>query len=392
MIEITNEMEEFITSDVQQAQVEAIRKHGGNLRAAARDLGMHHSSLQGMVKRLTDRAARRGWSPEHDMTRPVPEGFGIKRHSRNYVDGILKQEWVISTPDAEARYKLICDVFENMSKELPAKPKIKGPKLKANASNLCNLYTFTDYHMGMLAWHKEGGADWDLNIAKKMLGDLFEAMVDASPKARVAVINQMGDFLHSDGIMPVTPTSGHIVDMDGRFGKVVDATIEVLQQLVDRALETHEEVHVIMAEGNHDITSSIWLRKMFKALYRNNPRVTINDSELPYYVFPWGKTLLGFHHGHLSKNGSLPLFFAANYRELWGAATKVYIHTGHRHHREEKEFPGALVVQHPTIAARDAYAARGGWLSERMAQCITYHVKFGEVGRNVITPEMLVED
>jgi hypothetical protein len=36
------------------------------------------------------------------------------------------------------------------------------------------------------------------------------------------------------------------------------------------------------------------------------------------------------------------------------------------------------VIQHPTIAARDAYAARGGWLSERAAVAITYHARFGQ--------------
>ena len=33
--------------------------------------------------------------------------------------------------------------------------------------------------------------------------------------------------------------------------------------------------------------------------------------ELPYYAIEWGKTLLGFHHGHLRKNEQLPALFAA---------------------------------------------------------------------------------
>ena len=46
------------------------------------------------------------------------------------------------------------------------------------------------------------------------------------------------------------------------------------------------------------------------------------------------------------------------------------------------------VVQHSTIVARDAYAARGGWMSERTMKAITYHSIFGEVGRITVTPEM----
>ena len=41
--------------------------------------------------------------------------------------------------------------------------------------------------------------------------------------------------------------------------------------------------------------------------------------------------------------------------------------------------------------ARDAYAARGGWHSERQATSITYHSRWGQVARHTVTPEMLDE-
>ena len=48
-----------------------------------------------------------------------------------------------------------------------------------------------------------------------------------------------------------------------------------------------------------------------------------------------------------------------------------------------------MVVQHATIAARDAYAARGGWIAERKIKAIIYHTAFGEVSTVTCTPEML---
>jgi hypothetical protein len=126
-------------------------------------------------------------------------------------------------------------------------------------------------------------------------------------------------------------------------------------------------------------------------LYENEPRVTVNDSETPYYIYQHGNTLLGFHHGHLKKTQSLPGLFAASYRKQWGASSKVYIHTGHRHHVEEREHDGAKIIQHATIAARDSYAARYGFVSEREMSSITYHAAFGQVARNTVTPEMLQE-
>ena len=215
------------------------------------------------------------------------------------------------------------------------------------------------------------------------------ALVDGSPRSRAAIVNIQGDFLHYDGLVAVTPLHGHPLDADSRFGKVVDVAIRLIRHLVAQALGKHDEVTLLIAEGNHDIASSVWLRKLFSALYENEPRVTVHDSELPYYAIQWGKVMLGFHHGHLSKNAQLPALFAAQFRQMWGQCDKVAIHTGHRHHREIKEHPGAEVIQHPTLAARDAYAARGGWWSERKITAITYAKDFGEVASNTVTPEML---
>jgi hypothetical protein len=154
----------------------------------------------------------------------------------------------------------------------------------------------------------------------------------------------------------------------------------VVRLLVD--LEA-EKVILLLAEGNHDPASSVWLQTMFSALYEHEPRIEVVQTPLPYYALRHGKTALFFHHGHKKKVESLPLLFAALFPDHWGKTTKRYAHTGHLHHLHEKEHPGLKLMQHPTIAARDAHAARGGWLSERQATVITYHSEFGEVDHHV---------
>jgi hypothetical protein len=277
--------------------------------------------------------------------------------------------------------------FEALSAKLPRIAPMAPPK--AVVDDLCNLYTFTDYHMGMLAWHREGGADWDLAIAERTLMAAFRAMVAQSPRAHTAVINLQGDFLHTDGLVPETPGHKHVLDADSRYPKIVEAAIRSIRQLVSLALDRHQEVRMILAEGNHDESGSVWLRGMFSVFYGDEPRVSVDTAALPFYTFVWGDTFLGFHHGHKVKNEALPLLFAAQFRKEWGQTSKAYIHCGHRHHVDEKEYNGALVIQHPTLAARDAYAARGGWIAERAAQSITYSKRFGQAGRVFVCPEML---
>lgn len=371
----------------QAEYIDAVNKHGG-YRQAARALGVTHPQLMRTINAVRIRASLQGFSPQHDMTRTVPEPFFVKGVSTYYnKEGKPVGQWVKSQADVEARKEIIKQAFEAMAEDLPRLKPIKAPK--QTKKHLCNMITLTDTHVGMLAWHKETGADWDLKIAEATLVACFEHMIDAAPDAEVCLINQLGDFLHSDGLLPVTPNSGHILDTDGRFSKIVQTAIRIIRRIVDVALMKHKHVVLLLAEGNHDLTSSIWLRCMFKALYENEPRIQVIDTELPYYAYKHGETMLAFHHGHLSKNDALPLIFAATYPEIWGATRKRYCHTGHRHHVEEKEHAGMTVVQHPTLAARDAYAARGGWISERQASVITYHDQFGQVARNTVTPEMV---
>jgi hypothetical protein len=159
--------------------------------------------------------------------------------------------------------------------------------------------------------------------------------------------------------------------------------------MIAYALSKHKIFHLLIVEGNHDECSSVWLRQMFAAMYEDEPRMTVNDSELPYYVYQHGDVMLAFHHGHKIKNEQLPGLFAAQFPKMWGACTHRHAHTGHRHHADEKEYSGMTVTQHPTLSARDAYAARGGWIADRAAMSITYHKRFGQYSRAFVTPEML---
>lgn len=374
-------------TETQRRHIEAVLNNG-SIQAAGRALKINPSVISRSISAVMGKAAIAGYSPQHDMNKTVPSGYIVKGVSTYYdEDGKPRGQWVKSSLEQNQRELIIREAFESMAQDLPRLKPSKPPKVSVN--ELCNLYVMTDCHVGMLAWHKESGDDWDLKIAEKTLVGCFEQMVMSSPRASVGVVAQLGDWLHSDGILPVTPTSHNILDQDGRFSKIVQASVRILRHLIDFALSRHDKVVVLMAEGNHDMSSSIWLRTMFNALYEKNKRVEVIDSEMPYYVHQHGQTMLAFHHGHLKKNDHLPLLFASQFPKVWGETAKRYCHTGHRHHVEEKEHNGMTVIQHPTLAARDAYASRGGWVAERQVSAITYHKTFGQVAKITITPEML---
>ena len=371
----------------QRETLEAIDRLG-SARAASIELGMNIGGASETYLAVKKKAAKKGYAPEHDFTRPVPDGYVAKGVSTYYnAEGKPAGQWVKASLSYQALAEAMREAIDGFKDEIPPAVSIVAPA--ASEEHLCNLYTFTDYHLGMLAWHKEGGNDWNLSLAEQTIIAALVQMVNQSPNAHTAVVNIQGDFLHTDGKMPVTPTSKHVLDADSRFPKIRRAAIRIIRSLVAICLQRHQEVYLIIAEGNHDEESAGWLADLFAVHYEDEPRVTVNDSVLPFYVFEWGSTMLGIHHGHKVKNESLPLLFAAQFPQQWGRTTRREIHCGHRHHRDEKEYNGVTVVQHPTLAARDAYAARGGWIADRAAWAITYHKKYGAVGRVMITTEML---
>lgn len=371
----------------QSEYIDAINEYGG-FRSAARALNINHSPLVEAIKLLRRRAATSGYAPEQDMVRPVPEPFIVRGVSTYYnAEGKASGQWVKSKIDDSKLQEMMTAVIEGMKDDIPRLTALPAPAL--GNDNLLNCYVITDYHLGMLAWDEEAGENWDLDIAQALVVKWFEQAIAQSPNADTAVFAQLSDFLHFDGLDAVTPASKHLLDVDTRFAKVVRSAIRVLRTVIDMLLAKHQNVHIIMADANHDPVSQIWLREWFSVLYENEPRITVDKSPNPYNAYEFGKTALFFHHGHKRKVSNVSEVFAGQFREMFGRTKHAYAHMGHYHSIDVKENNLMIVEQHRTLAPGDAYSARGGWLSGRDAKVITYSKQFGEVSRLTINSDML---
>lgn len=367
--------------------IEAINTEGSHGKAA-KALGVCKGTVQAAVVSLKRKSAKYGFSPEHDMTRSVPEPFVVRGISTYYnKDGKPSGQWVKSRVDDDKLQEIMREAIEAMKEEIPRLHPLDPPA--SFNHHLLNCYVITDYHLGMLSWKEETGDDWDIKIAEDLIVKWFKQAVAQSPNSKQAIFAQLSDFLHFDGMDAVTPASKHLLDVDTRFAKLVRSAIRVLRIVIDMLLAKHEQVHIIMADANHDPVSQIWLREWFSVLYENEPRITVDKSPSPYNAFEWGATALFFHHGHKRKVANVSEVFASQFREIYGRTKYAYAHMGHLHHLDIKENSMMIVEQHRTLAPADAYAARGGWLSGRDAKVITYSSIYGEVSRISINSDML---
>jgi len=76
-------LRQYCFTDRQRQVLDAIQECGSQ-RKAATSLGIGPSAIQGHIYTIKRAAAKQGWSPDHDMTNSVPEGFHVKGVSTLY--------------------------------------------------------------------------------------------------------------------------------------------------------------------------------------------------------------------------------------------------------------------------------------------------------------------
>lgn len=306
-------------------------------------------------------------------------------------DGRVVQDWIRAMPDEAQREAAMRAFVEALKDDLPrAEPVLPIPR--SNADRV-NQFTVTDYHFGMMSWGEEtGGADWDLNLQKQLWCKWWSYAIAQSPEADTAILAQLGDLVHFDGLKAITPAHGHVLDSDSRFSKIVRTVIWCMRFAVRELLKKHQHVHLIFSDANHDEAGEVWMREMFAAHFEDEPRVTVDRSPGSFNVFEWGLTSLFYHHGHKKKFKDVDTTWVGRFREVFGRTKFSYGHTGHLHSDEMfTSNTGVKVERHETLAAPSSYEANAGYNSGRSAKVITYSKRFGQVGRNIITPEMVME-
>lgn len=362
--------------------IEALQTMSG--RAAAEHLGIDSRTLWRRKALL----AKRGFSPEHGLRELYPEGFRMGKVTiQRNAGGDIERTWERMCEDKDRQRELFEASCKAAVKDLPVvvPKKAKGEYL----DHLLTCYPIGDPHFGEYIWGDECGKDWDLTIAERVHCGAMASLVSAAPATERAVIINLGDAAHYDSMIAVTPRSGHHLDADSRYAKMVDVLIMAMRQCVESALAKHRYVHVVHVIGNHDETGAVWLSRLFDHLYSKEPRVTVETTPSVFSYYRWGKTLIGMHHGHTAKADKLPGVMATDRAQDWGETTHRYWYTGHIHHESKKEYPGCMVESFNTLAPGDSYAHSGGWRSRQNMKCIVLHKEHGEVARHTVNPDML---
>lgn len=373
-------LDEFCT--VRQLDyVQAIRETG-SVYAAARKLGLRSQVLHYGLKLAKAKAAKRGHSPAHDMTKTVPEGFTVKGVSTYYdQDGKPRGQWVKSSADEAKREEYVRACLAAMAEDVRGLAPIQ-PGPKHYDKDLICVIPMGDPHFGMYAWAKEAGADFDTETAKRLTLGAVDRLMHVTPSAATCVILPLGDVFHANDQTNQTPAHRHQLDVDSRFVRVLQIGILAFRHAILRALQKHKKVIVRFVSGNHD-PQAVWaLAYATSAYFENDARVEVDLSPSKFWFYRFGKVLIGSTHGDSVKPDALEGVMASDRAEDWGATKYRYWYTGHIHSSNKKEFRGCVWESFRTLAAQDAYAAGHGYRAGRDMLAIVHHRDYGEVERH----------
>lgn len=378
-----------LATDAELEYIEALEKHGTQ-RAAAASLGKSRSALWSAMENLKRRVAKRGYSPEHNLTNPVPDGFMLERATLQYRDGEVANKWIKLKIDGERQWEIMQEAVRNLCADVePVEPKSAPGN---EESDIIPWFQIGDAHLGMLAYEEEVGHNFDTDIAERELKAAMAMLIDMTPKTQRCVIQDLGDFTHYENEQGTTEASGHALDCDTRYNRMIRVYARIMRFIVDYALERYDAVDVIINQGNHSRKNDHWMAMTLDILYENEPRLTVLNNSSVFIPYRMGNTFVMSHHSDKCKPARLAEVMATDFPEDWGESTYRYIDIGHIHHKmQAKEHPGVIIESWNQLAPSDKFAHDGGWRSRSMLTAVFRSKTYGEVGR-VTLPVEAVKD
>ncbi|WP_375462967.1 metallophosphoesterase [uncultured Methylobacterium sp.] len=248
--------------------------------------------------------------------------------------------------------------------------------------DLLTVYVISDLHLGMMAHAPECGEDYDLKIAADMIRREVGRLLTMGPPSKHAVLLFLGDYFHMNDQKNATPRSGHTLDVDGRWRKVYGVGARVAVELSRAVAERHQEVEVAFLPGNHDEDAALTLAVALELYFEDHDRITVAAGSGIHWFRRFGRCLLGATHGHTMKPDRMAMMLATDRPRDWGETDHRHFFFGHIHHETAKEVGPVRVESFTSPAAKDAYAAAGGYRSNRSVNAVTFHADDGEVCRH----------
>ena len=359
----------------QQEALDVLKAHSGNVTHAAEAMGVARTAFQKLISR-----ARANADPAIEAamqaakTGLIPGAVWIKTGKDE--DGVSRSVYL--RPPVEAETDMLERIRAAVEGIEPAPP---VPPVEISDADLLTVYPIADAHIGMMAWGKETGEDYDTAKGVRRVREWVAKAVAASPPSETAIILDVGDYTHANDDTNQTPANKHSLSVDTRHFRTLDMGIDALGSAIESARLKHRRVIVRVLPGNHNPESYKTIMFALAERYRNEPAVEVQKVPGEFFTHEFGRVMIAAHHGDKAKADRLVHFVADEAAEMWGRTKHRYLFTGHLHHHRSQDIGGMRWEQLRAVTARDAYAVSHAYSARAQLSGITYHREHGEVQR-----------
>lgn len=372
----------------QSEYIDLLNEMGG-ARAVARFLGINNSAVCRGIQAVKVKAAAHGYSPAHGLNSPVPEPFIAKGHSTleriDKVTGERTQvlQWTKTRLDDQLWAE---SIKEGISAFLEETPQLDVPAAPLDYdTDIIPWIQIGDAHLGLLCHAAEVNENFDLKIAERELLTAIGMLIEGLPTCERLVINDLGDFTHYENFSGTTEASGHALDYDTRFPKMVKVYSRVMRAIVEMALAKARHVDVIVNQGNHSRTNDIWMAELLEVAYGHTGRVHVLNNGNVFIGYRMGNTLVMTHHSDKCRPKDLIGVLITDFRRDFGETEFHYIDIGHIHHGMSfKEHPSVQLESWNHLAASDKWAHDTGYRARKSITMVLRSRKYGEIGRRML--------
>lgn len=350
---------------------ELVEKHG-SVTEAAKAAGIPRTTLQSRYNKYratkdVDPAVSEGMRAVG--TQMVPQLVWAKTKSE---DGTSYSALLKPVRPEEDPGDIAERIAERLNNVRPA-PAIHRPK--ATRSDLRTFIPVFDVHLSMRV------GSYGTAEAVQRLTEGSTDLLERSPPAECTIILNGGDFSHQNDPSNLTPQSKHPLPVDAEYDDTTDVATDVTAVMIDRALTHSDHVIYKALRGNHDPQTARILRAALRQRYRNESRVTIEDSGLDFFAHEWSGNLICAHHGDIRrKPQDIVLGFASKYAEAWGRTVYRDLWTGHLHHVKVLEFAGMTTNQVRAVCPADRHSDENLFSSQSEMIAVTYRQGGGRYG------------
>jgi len=365
-------------TDEMYFEAKALVDEYGSIAAAARNSPLS----RGAITNRLQRGQILGFAGE--LAEMVADGFELRGYSQFTKTAAGEPIW-LKTRKAERDY------WEGVQRAIEGLTPIDPATIQAMPaqpqSDIIPWLQIGDAHIGMLAHEPEVGINFDISIAEREICAAAAALIDDAPECDRMVINDLGDGTHYETFKALTEASGHAVDYDTRYPKMIDAYIRITKFIIERALLKAKVVDYIANQGNHSRSNDIWIAALIRSQYGPSGRVNVLNNSSTLIGYRMGETFVLIHHGDKMKPERLRSVMASDWAQDWGETRFRYIDGGHVHHSQRKELEGCVFESWNNLAPGDKYAFDGGWRSRQCMSMVLRSRTYGEDRRQIMPIE-----